>query len=95
MDDFERDEAGVYFKFEGERNDHIPHYEQVFCNVFQRRESKCYGVLMKHFRKVKGEQMNTLQIPQQLKAKNINVVLGQLFYRECKAKFLLEADSVY
>ena len=50
---------------------------------------------MKHFRKVKGEQMNTLQMPQQVKPKNINVVLGQLFYRECKAKFLLEADSMY
>ena len=71
------------------------HYEQVFCNVFQRWESKCYGVLMKHFCKVKGEQMNTLQMPQQVKPKNINVVLGQLFYRECKAKFLLEADSMY
>ena len=71
------------------------HYEQVFCNVFQRRESKCYGVFLKHFRKVKGEQINTLQMPQQLKPKNINVLLGQLFYRECKAKFLLEADSVY
>ena len=24
------------------------HYEQVFGNVFQRRESKCCAVLMKH-----------------------------------------------
>ena len=27
--------------------------------------------------------------------KNINVVLGQLFCRQCKAKFLLETDSLY
>ena len=36
--------------------------------------------------------MITLQIAQQLKTKNINVVLGQLFCRQCKAKFLWEID---
>ena len=50
------------------------HYEQVFGNVFERRESKCCAVLMKHRRKVKGEQVITLQMAQQLKTKNINVV---------------------
>ena len=69
------------------------HYEQVFGNVFERRESKCCAVLMKHCRKVKGEQVITLQMAQQLKTKNINVVPGQLFCRQCKAKFLLETDS--
>ena len=34
------------FKYEGERNDHILHNEQVFGNVFERRESKCCAVLM-------------------------------------------------
>ena len=34
---------------------------------------------MKHRRKVKGEQMITLQMTQQPKTKNINVVPGQLF----------------
>ena len=67
------------FKCEGERNDHMLHYEQVFGNVFERRESKCCAVLMKHCRKVKGEQMITLQMAQQLKTKNINVVRGKLF----------------
>ena len=71
------------------------HYEQVFGNVFERRESKCCGVLMKHRRNVRGEQMITLQMAQQLKTKNINVVPGQLFYRRCKAKVLLETDSLY
>ena len=66
------------------------HYEQVFGNVFERRESKCCAVLMKHRRKVKGEQVITLQMAQQLKTKNINVVPGQLFCRQCKAKFLLQ-----
>ena len=47
------------------------HYEQVFGNVSERRESKCCGVLMKHRCKVKGEQVITLQMAQQLKAKNI------------------------
>ena len=45
------------FKCEGERNDHMLHYEQVFGNVFESRESKCCAVLMKHHRKVKGEQV--------------------------------------
>ena len=82
------------FKCEGERNDHMLHYEQVFGNVFERRESKCCAVLMKHRCKVKGEQV-TLQMAQLLKTKNINVVLGQLFCRRCKAKFLLETDLLY
>ena len=69
------------------------HYEQVFDNVFERRESKCCEVFMKHSRKVKSEQVITLQIAQQVNTKNINVVQGQLFCRQCKAKFLLETDS--
>ena len=52
------------------------HYEQVFGNVFERRESKCCAVLMKHCRKVKGEQMIILQMVQQLKTKNISDVSG-------------------
>ena len=50
------------FKCEGERNDHKLHYEQVFGNAFERRESN--AVLMKHRRKVKGEQVITLQMAQ-------------------------------
>ena len=83
------------FKCEGERNDHMLHYEQVFGNVFERRESKCCAVLMKYRRKVKGEQVITVQTAQQLKTENITVVPGQLFFRLCKAKFLLEAVSLY
>ena len=41
------------FKCAGKRNDHMLHYEQVFGNVSDRRESKCCAVLMKHFCKVK------------------------------------------
>ena len=40
------------------------HYEQVFGNVFERRESKCCGVLMKHCFKVKDEKVITLQMAQ-------------------------------
>ena len=101
LDDFERDEASTYlcesrtFKCEKERNDHMLHYEQVFGNVFKQREGECHAVLMKHCRKVKGEQIIIPQMVQQLKTKNINDVTGQLFYRQCKAKFLLETDSLY
>ena len=76
------------FKCEGERNDHMLQYEQVFGNVFERRERKCYTVLVKNCCEVKGEQTITLQMAEQLKTKNINVVPGQLFYRQCKVKFL-------
>ena len=57
------------FKCEGERNDHMLHYEQVFGNVFERRESKCCVVLMKDRLKVKDEQVIILQMDQQLKSK--------------------------
>ena len=74
----------------------------VFGNVFEKRESKCFVVLMKYRLKVKakqliilGEQVITLQMAQQLKTKNINVVPEQLSCRQCKAKFLLETDSLY
>ena len=70
------------------------HYEQVYGNVFERKESTCCALLMEHCHKVKGEQVITLQMAQQLKTKNINVVPGQLFCRQCKAKFLLETDSL-
>ena len=45
--------------------------------------------------KIKGEQVITLQMAQQLKTKNINVLPGQIFCRQCKAKLLLETDSLY
>ena len=71
------------------------HYKQVFGNFFERKTRKCCGVLIKHCRKVKGEQVITLQMAQKLKTKNIDVVPGQLFCRQCKYKFLLETDSLY
>ena len=70
------------------------HYEKVFGNVFGRRESKCCVVLMKHCRKVKGEQMIILRTDQQLKTKNIINVSGQLFFCQCKDKFLLETNEM-
>ena len=63
------------------------YYEQVFGNVFERRESKCCGVLIKHRRKVKGEQMITLQVAQQLKSKHIDLVPEQLFAVSVKLNF--------
>ena len=80
------------FKCEGERNDHMQHYEKVFGNIFDRRESKCCAVLMKHHRKVKGKQMFILQMDQQLKNKNLSDLSGQLFCCHCKNKFLLQTD---
>ena len=80
------------FKYEGGRNGNMLHYEQVFGNVFERRESKCCTVLKKHRRKVKGEQVIIFQMDQQIKTKNIADVSGQLFCSQCKENFLLKAD---
>ena len=71
------------------------HYEQVFGNVFERRQSKCRAVLMKRLRKVKGKEVIILQMNQQLKTKNINDVPGQLLCCQCKDKLLFETDSLY
>ena len=71
------------------------HYEQVFGSGFVRREIKCCAVLMKYCRKVKGEQVVTLKMAQQLKTKNINVEPGQIFSCQCKANLLLETVSLY
>ena len=69
----------------------------MFGNVFERRESKCYGVLMKDRHKFKVEQLITLQMVQQLKSKNINVVSRQLLlsFTKYKATFLLLTASIY
>ena len=80
------------FKCEGERNDHMLHFEQVFGIVFEGRESKCHAVLMKHRRKVKGEQVIILQMDQQLKTENISDVSEQLFSCHCKDRILFETD---
>ena len=63
------------------------HYGQVFGNVFERRESKCRVVLIKHRRKVKGEQVIILQMDQQLKSKNISEVPEQLFFFSVRINF--------
>ena len=63
------------------------HYEKVFNNVFQRRESKCCAVLMKHCCKVKGEQVITLQIAQQLKTIKIFMHQDNCFVASVKLYF--------
>ena len=63
------------------------HYEKMVGNVFERRESKCCAVLMKHCRKVKGQQVIILQMDQQLKTKSNSDVSGKLFCCQCKDKF--------
>ena len=50
---------------------------------------------MKYRRKVKDDQVITLQMAQQLKTKNINFLLGKLPCRQCKAKILLVTVSLY
>ena len=56
------------------------HYEPRFGNVSERRESKGCAVLMKHRRKVKGEQMITLQMAQQLKTKKYKLLYQNNYF---------------
>ena len=101
LDDFERDEVEAYLWREGLLN--MKEKGMAICYIMKRclvmflrgGKSKCCAVLMKHCRNVKGEQMTTLQMSQQLKTNYVNVVPGQLFCRQCKPKFLLETDSLY
>ena len=83
------------FKSEGESNDHMLHYEQVFGNAFAKQGSKWCGVLIKRCRRNKDKQIITLQMAQQLKTKSVNVAPGQILCRQCKAKFLLETGPLY
>ena len=82
MYDFDR-----ILKTEGEKNDHMLPYEQLFGFVFERRESKCCGVLMKHRRKVKGEQVISLQMAQQLKTKILMLYQDNYFAVSVKLNF--------
>ena len=66
------------------RQTRMLHYSLVFDNVFERKESKYYAVLMKHHCEVKGEQVITPQMPQQLKTKNIK---GNYFVVSVKLNF--------
>ena len=59
------------------------HHEQFFGNRFERRETKCCGVLKKHKRKCLGYKRITLQMAEQLKNKGIDVIPGRMFCRQC------------
>ena len=63
------------------------HYEKVLGNVFERTESMCCAVLMKHRRKVKGEQVITLQMAQQLKTKILMLYQDNYFVVSVKLNF--------
>ena len=66
-------------------------YIMIRClvNAFERMESKFCPILIKYRGKVKVERVITLQMAQQLKTKNINVVHGQLFCRQCKSSIFV------
>ena len=72
LDDFERHEVDAYLWRAGILK--VKEKEQVSGNAFERRAGKCCVVLMKHRRKVKGKQVITPQMAQQLK----NTVLSSV-----------------
>ena len=80
------------FKCEGERSDNM-----LIMNRYLVMFLKGGGSMLCSIDKklLQSEQITTLQVAQQLKTNNINVVPGLLFCRQCKAKVLLETDSLY
>ena len=64
------------------------HHEQYFGNAFERKEKYCCGILINHKRKgTKAEQSVTLDMARYLKSKDIDVVPGKKFCRQCKSKY--------
>ena len=92
LGDFERDEADTFLWKAGLLN--VKEKGMPICCIMK----KCLVMFLRGG-KVNFvecyEQVITLQIAQLLKTRNINVVPGQLFSCQCKAKFLLETDSLY
>ena len=99
LDDFERDEADAYFWSAVLLN--VKEKGMTICYIMSSRlvlslrEGKCCAALIKNRCEFKGEQVITFHMAHQRKSKNINVVPGQLFWRQCDARFLLQTDSLY
>ena len=67
--------------------DYFLHHEQVLGNVFEWHATKCCGILKIHRRKTQGAKRITLDIAQQLKAKNFNVQPGHMLCHQCIAAY--------
>ena len=74
--------AGL-LKHHGENMTICLHHEQVLVNIFERHATKCCGILKIHRRKTQGLKKITLDIVQQLKAKNFDVQPGHMLCRQC------------
>ena len=59
------------------------HHEQVLGNIFERHATKCCPILKIHTRKTQGSKRITLDIVQQLKAKNFDVQPDHMLCRQC------------
>ena len=59
------------------------HHKQVLGNVFERHATKCCGILQIHRRKTKISKRLTLDMQQQLKAKNFDVQPGHMLCHQC------------
>ena len=101
FDKFERDGADVYLwragLVNGKEKGMTIRYIMIWCLVMFLRGGKVNVVKywLNTVSKLKSEQVIILQMAQQPKTKNINVVPGTLSCRQCKATFLLETVSLY
>ena len=101
LDDFETDEADAYLWRAGLLNvkekGMTTYYIKNRCLVMLLGGGKVNVVQYwwNIFANLKVNKWSLSKWLSNKKNKNINVVSGQLFCRQCKAKFLLETDSLH
>ena len=72
------------------------HHKQVLGNLFEQHATKCCGILKIHRRKTQGSKRITLNMEQQLQAKNFDVQPGHMLFHQCIAAYknIINASSL-
>ena len=72
------------------------HHKQVLGNLFEQHATKRCGILKIHRRKTQGSKRITLNMEQQLKAKNFDVQPGHMLFHQCIAAYknIINASSL-
>ena len=70
------------------------HHQQLFVNVFDRRDKYCCGVLGSHQRKVQSKKQIFLLMVKELKEKGYNAIPGDSLCRQCLKNYdnIMEGD---
>ena len=63
------------------------HHIELFGRIFERKETKCCGILTQHKRKVKGHKIISLNMAIELKQKDCKVIPGKMLCRQCVEQY--------